>query len=165
MNRSSPESPEQQHIIEVPRSRKIETKSENPRVKKRSCTSHSRCKPISVVDRITFLAQLNAQETNSDMTSIALTFTVVSARDLMSADINGKSDPYVKVLHVVEDIPQEIFRTNKIKATLNPNWLEKAVDKSSLTHTISITEQSKLIFRLMDWDKIGKHDPLNPGGM
>eukprot|EP01126_Amoeba_proteus_P057145 TRINITY_DN724_c4_g1_i2.p1 TRINITY_DN724_c4_g1~~TRINITY_DN724_c4_g1_i2.p1 ORF type:complete len:869 (+),score=167.23 TRINITY_DN724_c4_g1_i2:282-2888(+) len=88
-----------------------------------------------------------------------MTFTVVAAKNLISADLNGKSDPYVKVLYSVDGFSQEVFRTDKIKTTLNPNWLEKK-DKASLTHTVTISENSSVVFKVMDWDKIGKHDPL-----
>jgi hypothetical protein len=56
--------------------------------------------------------------------------------------------------------PEEVLRTEKQKATLNPNWLEKAKDKSSLTHSVTMQEDCSIQFKVIDWDRVGSHDPL-----
>lgn len=50
---------------------------------------------------------------------MALVVTVVEARNLPAADLNGKSDPYVQLT-----LKNVVHKTKVVKATLNPTWKE-----------------------------------------
>jgi Ca2+-dependent lipid-binding protein len=109
----------------------------------------------------------------------------MQARDLLSADINGKSDPYVRnflstvfsmiLFHKFSLTPlkvrvlfytsataeaEEILKTDKQRSTLNPNWYERADDKEDLIRSVTMNHESFLLFKLFDWDRVGGHDPL-----
>jgi len=73
---------------------------------------------------------------------------VVEARGLMSKDINGKSDPYVKLSC---DTWKE--RTKIMQETLNPKWNE--------TFELNYDTQClKILFKVMDHDRIGRDEFL-----
>ncbi|OUM62853.1 hypothetical protein PIROE2DRAFT_20742 [Piromyces sp. E2] len=72
----------------------------------------------------------------------------IDQANVMAADNSGTSDPYVKVFLR----GKEIKETGKVKKTLNPIWNE--------TFTVPISERmnNKLVFRVYDWNQIGKAD-------
>lgn len=70
---------------------------------------------------------------------------------LMAADLNGKSDPYVKV-----SAGGQTTRTRIMKATLNPEWDQTL----SLYGELADFVRSGILLRVMDWDRIGYDDPL-----
>ena len=70
---------------------------------------------------------------------------------LKAADLNGFSDPYVKVLSGGQQ-----KKTKIIKKTLNPEWNE-AVD---LAGSFDDFVKSGLLLKVMDWDRVGFDDPL-----
>ncbi|KAH3762105.1 protein unc-13 A/B/C [Pelomyxa schiedti] len=74
----------------------------------------------------------------------ALTFeasiTVVEAKDLISADSNGSSDPYVELVYG----KNKKLRTKVIDKNLNPTWNEKFA-------SLSLAENE--LIHLMCWDK------------
>ncbi|KAH3681825.1 hypothetical protein WICPIJ_007205 [Wickerhamomyces pijperi] len=81
-----------------------------------------------------------------------LDLDIISGTDLLSADSNGKSDPYVKVyLNKAEDFS---FKTQKVKKTLDPVWDEKT------SVEIRNRVNSTLKFVVMDWDFGNANDPL-----
>ncbi|ORX90809.1 C2 calcium-dependent membrane targeting, partial [Basidiobolus meristosporus CBS 931.73] len=49
-----------------------------------------------------------------------LTVTIVQAKDLVAADSNGLSDPYVRV----RSGRKALYKTKAIKKTLEPKWNE-----------------------------------------
>jgi len=77
----------------------------------------------------------------------------VGASDLIAADVNGKSDPYVVWFH--DDDPQRGRLTGKSmvsKANLNPTW--------NMEITLNVSDNDILRFEIWDEDKIGKDDFL-----
>ena len=81
-----------------------------------------------------------------------LLIRVVEARDLMAADLNGKSDPYVKI----KDVPGLVgkgAKTQVIKKTLNPTWNE---DFEFFFGYKTVC----LRFKVFDYDRIGDHDEI-----
>ncbi|KAJ6254840.1 tricalbin-1-related [Anaeramoeba flamelloides] len=70
---------------------------------------------------------------------------ILNGTDLRSADINGKSDPYVTVTFGEE---KPIWRTWVQKKTLSPIWNQWCELEDV---------EGKLILDVWDWDKIGKH--------
>lgn len=68
--------------------------------------------------------------------------------DLISADVNGKSDPYVNVFCL-----DRKFKTIIQKKTLNPEW-------NAHTQYQFYQQPKEIKFIVKDWDKLGKPDPL-----
>ena len=60
-----------------------------------------------------------------------LRIEITEARNLIPMDPNGLSDPYVKIklIPTTPDVPRRQLRskykTKRVRATLNPQWLEK----------------------------------------
>jgi flagellar biosynthesis GTPase FlhF len=71
-----------------------------------------------------------------------------SAADLRAADLNGKSDPFLKVVARGQE-----FETQVVMKSLNPVWNER-------TQFCFFEELDVLEFRMYDWDKGSKHDEL-----
>ncbi|KAH3760622.1 aminotransferase class V-fold PLP-dependent enzyme [Pelomyxa schiedti] len=79
---------------------------------------------------------------------------VIEAADLIAADSNGKSDPYVTLGLVVDDSGKlEKQHTKIIYKTLNPTW------NQSFTFNVDYKSQG-FIFRVWDHDMVGTNDPL-----
>ena len=77
---------------------------------------------------------------------------VVRAKDLLAADKNGKSDPYV----VVQSAGGKKAKTSVKKKTLEPEWDE--------TLELSVLDAAApLSFAVWDHDKIGTNDALGAG--
>lgn len=70
-------------------------------------------------------------------------------KDLSIKDLNGTSDPYVKVHYGTE----EKYVTNTIFKNLNPVWNEKT---AFCVHDLNIP----LYFYLFDYDRIGRDEPM-----
>lgn len=85
----------------------------------------------------------------------SLTLTYVTLSSLLTV-------PKVKVYYCPSATaePEEVMKTEKQRSTLNPNWLEKAEDRSALTHSVTMQDECLLVFKLFDWDRVGGHDPL-----
>lgn len=75
---------------------------------------------------------------------------LIGAKDLLSADRNGKSDPFAYVY--VDGC--KIHKTKIIKKSLNPVWNEK-VDLSIIS-----LQRTKIVLKLLDWDRAGDNDYL-----
>jgi len=75
----------------------------------------------------------------------------VEARDLLSSDSNGFSDPYV----IIEKTPGLVCGTKTpiIKKNLNPVWNHKAF--LHFDHNLT-----KIKFKVFDWDRFSSDDPL-----
>lgn len=74
------------------------------------------------------------------------------AQGLKAADMNGKSDPYVKLSAATV----KNKKSKTIKATLDPTWNE-TID---LPGRLGDFHTSGLQLRVFDWDFIGSDDPL-----
>ena len=79
-----------------------------------------------------------------------LSLKLVSASHLMAADRNGKSDPFVEVY--VNDL--KVFKSRVIKKTLDPVWNE------TTNLVIPSKVESKIMLKILDWDRAGDNDFL-----
>eukprot|EP01133_Synstelium_polycarpum_P011489 gene11489-13399_t len=81
---------------------------------------------------------------------------IISAKNLVAADVNGKSDPYVRA-RSANGI--EHFKTKSKSKTLNPTWND--------TYTIHMNhvEANMLILEVYDKDAIGKDDLIGYVGI
>ncbi|CDO95458.1 unnamed protein product [Kluyveromyces dobzhanskii CBS 2104] len=99
-----------------------------------------------------------------------LKVNIKSAENLISADRNGKSDPFVKLY--MNDNSNPFYKTKTIKKTLDPTWNE------SCTVQVSNRVNNYLKVKVMDWDAgnrddnigeaiipLSKIDPENPSEM
>ncbi|ABN68024.2 hypothetical protein putative xylanase/chitin deacetylase [Scheffersomyces stipitis CBS 6054] len=73
-----------------------------------------------------------------------LTVQVLRAENLIAADSNGKSDPFVR-LYLNTD-KEEFLKTKKVKKTLNPTWNESGV--------VTVANKQDAVIKVvaMDWD-------------
>ncbi|CCD24627.1 Tcb3p NDAI_0D03130 [Naumovozyma dairenensis CBS 421] len=92
--------------------------------------------------------ELSSSESIENTGYLKLKF--ISADNLMSADRNGKSDPFV-VAYV--DRKKE-YKTQIIKKTLSPVWNETA------KIPIPARDRNQLILNVFDWDRAGDNDDL-----
>ena len=89
---------------------------------------------------------------------IKFSLTAIEARDLLSADSNGFSDPYFKIPHKQRgfvDIPGKKHKTAWIKKTLNPVW-NHTFESVEFNPTVT----TKLQIEVFDYDRFGKDDPI-----
>ncbi|KAH3901441.1 tricalbin SCDLUD_002935 [Saccharomycodes ludwigii] len=79
-----------------------------------------------------------------------LKITVKSANNLLSADSNGKSDPYIKFY--MNDESSSFFKSKTEKKTLDPTWNEVV--------TVQVNNRVNDYLRIivMDWDVGSKND-------
>ena len=80
-----------------------------------------------------------------------LTLYVVEARNLMAADLFGKSDPYA----VVHWDGKEVGRTQVVKNTLHPVWAGRDNAKFSLPPSTSKNPELRIELFDADWISIG----------
>lgn len=80
-----------------------------------------------------------------------LTVTAKAAENLISADINGLSDPFLKFF--LNDAKHSVFKTKRINKTLNPTW------NDSGTFEVYNRVNDYLRIDVMDWDA-GNADDL-----
>eukprot|EP01102_Stenamoeba_stenopodia_P007699 TRINITY_DN2170_c0_g8_i1.p1 TRINITY_DN2170_c0_g8~~TRINITY_DN2170_c0_g8_i1.p1 ORF type:complete len:683 (-),score=156.15 TRINITY_DN2170_c0_g8_i1:95-2143(-) len=78
-----------------------------------------------------------------------LTIWLHEAKNLLSADLNGKSDPYV----VLKVSSGACAKSKVVKRDLNPKWNERIDLEINNNH-------EELLLELMDWDAVGSDDPL-----
>ncbi|GAM28853.1 hypothetical protein SAMD00019534_120290, partial [Acytostelium subglobosum LB1] len=87
-----------------------------------------------------------------------LNIRVISAKNLVAADINGKSDPYVNI-----KVPSstKVHKTKVIQKNLNPTWNE------SFQVEISNSQYDTVVIEVYDKDAVGSDDligyvPIDP---
>ncbi|GLD94563.1 hypothetical protein PINS_up003174 [Pythium insidiosum] len=89
-----------------------------------------------------------------------LEVTVLSAKDLLAADFNQSSDPFVE-LTLLDDkskpIRGESYTTSIKYKTKNPTWENEHYVFGRICR---IDEAAKLRVRVLDWDRHSKNDPL-----
>lgn len=81
-----------------------------------------------------------------------LTVNIKGASNLLAADRNGKSDPYVKLYLNDNDTP--FYKTKTLKKTLSPTWNE------SCTVQVVNRVNNYLKIKVMDWDAGNADDPI-----
>ncbi|CCE62444.1 hypothetical protein TPHA_0C02910 [Tetrapisispora phaffii CBS 4417] len=84
-----------------------------------------------------------------------LTITVKGAENLISADNNGFSDPYVKLY--LNDEEDCFFKSKTQKKQLNPTWNE------TTTIVLDNRVNEKLRIKVMDWDAGNFNDLIGTG--
>ena len=92
--------------------------------------------------------------------NIKIILKVIEAKDLLSGDSNGLSDPYFKIPHGqvgVVDLPKKQNRTKRIDKTLNPVWNECFIIE------YNPMKCTKLRIEVYDYDYIGRDDFLGGG--
>lgn len=86
-----------------------------------------------------------------------LSIEIVSCRNLISADKNGFSDPYVKIQMGGNDL----HKTKHHKKTLNPDYTEETDNKFAFhCYATDLVELGGLTFKVKDWDRLGSNDDL-----
>ncbi|CAF1607948.1 unnamed protein product [Rotaria sp. Silwood1] len=83
-----------------------------------------------------------------------ITVTIVKANSLKPMDITGKSDPYVKVVLLINGKKIRKKKTSVVSNTLNPIYNE------SLEFDLSNEEfeNTDLIFKVIDYDRVGSNE-------
>lgn len=90
---------------------------------------------------------------------VVLDLTVVEARNLVSSDYNGLSDPYCVVSVIGRNgkaLPWGDMKTNHIRNTCNPMWKEKF----TIGRQFDLHLADEIQLDLVDHDRVGKHDSL-----
>jgi Ca2+-dependent lipid-binding protein len=96
---------------------------------------------------------------HSAVRTAVVRFSAMRARGLKAADLNGKSDPYLKFQAVPfrEYLVQPAYRSKVRKATLDPDW--KYLDVPELHTVLRNNKQLKeLVIAVSVWD----HDVSSP---
>ncbi|GBG27842.1 Synaptotagmin-C [Hondaea fermentalgiana] len=88
-----------------------------------------------------------------------LTVQVLQASNLMSADANNSSDPFVIVSSLDGKTTVEKFKTPVIRKTLNPIWANKSTFRFGEGKE-PLSRQRRLRFSVVDWDALTSNDPL-----
>lgn len=91
----------------------------------------------------------------SDFDSSTLAITIMEAKDLAIMDLNGYSDPYVRV-YLIPDSGRKTEKTRVHKKTLNPVFNEKFTYQISYGELMSKT----LVLAVYDFDRFSKHDEI-----
>lgn len=100
------------------------------------------------------------------MESFTVAVLLKNAKDLIAADLNGKSDPYCKITVISPEkfnnfkkgtCPKPCSKSKTIYKTLNPTWDEKI--------QVVGWPGGVLLIDVMDYDKVGSHDPLGFTGV
>ena len=92
--------------------------------------------------------------------NIKMLFKAIEAKDLLAGDLNGLSDPYLKIplgQDGVVDLPQKCNRTKRINKSLEPVWNE------SFFIEFNPKKCKQLKIEVYDYDYIGKDDFLGAG--
>lgn len=102
-----------------------------------------------------------------------LRFSALSAKNLISADINGMSDPYIVFLgpllapppnqkRKIGTLPR--WKTSTIVRSLNPTWTMGQVPTLPLVvPDANVVRREYLSFRVMDEDTLSMDDPIGYG--
>ena len=90
-----------------------------------------------------------------------ITVTIIKANSLKAKDITGKSDPYVKVLLLINGKKVRKKKTSVLLNTLNPIYnecLEFDLSNEEL-------ENADLIFKIIDYDRVGSNELIGCVGI
>ncbi|UJR22751.1 hypothetical protein I4U23_025783 [Adineta vaga] len=90
-----------------------------------------------------------------------VTVTIVKATSLKPMDITGKSDPYVKVLLLINGKKVRKKKTSVLSNTLNPIYnesLEFDLRNEELQH-------ANLVFKVIDYDRVGLNELIGCMGI
>ena len=115
-------------------------------------SDHVKPEKLSTRKQITgLLTAKSKQDTADDPTCGFLDVELLEGHDLIAADSNGKSDPYV----VVKVGDKSVAKTSIKNATLDPAWNEHY----RIPWTMN-DDPDLLTFRVFDHDQVGGDDPL-----
>ncbi|ESN93834.1 synaptotagmin 7b [Helobdella robusta] len=81
---------------------------------------------------------------------------IVKARNLKAMDINGSSDPYVKVWLMHDGKKVEKKKTETKEKDLNPTFNETMM----FTVPYERIRQTSLVVSVMDYDRMGRNEPI-----
>eukprot|EP01113_Clastostelium_recurvatum_P001394 TRINITY_DN10573_c1_g1_i4.p1 TRINITY_DN10573_c1_g1~~TRINITY_DN10573_c1_g1_i4.p1 ORF type:complete len:185 (+),score=44.95 TRINITY_DN10573_c1_g1_i4:38-556(+) len=84
------------------------------------------------------------------MSSPSLRIRLISAKNLFPADINGYSDPYVRIVQGEE----KLWKSSVIQKNLNPVWEETATVK------LQKPDEKLVVIEMFDEDKLAKDDMI-----
>jgi hypothetical protein len=83
-----------------------------------------------------------------------VTVTIVKANSLKPMDINGKADPYVKVILLINGKKIRKKKTSVLFNTLNPIYNESL----EFDFSNEELEHADLIFKVIDYDRVGSNE-------
>ncbi len=83
-----------------------------------------------------------------------MTVTIVKANSLKPMDINGKADPYVKVILLINGKKIRKKKTSVLFNTLNPIYNESL----EFDFSNEELEHADLIFKVIDYDRVGSNE-------
>jgi hypothetical protein len=90
-----------------------------------------------------------------------LTVTIVKAINLKAMDINGKSDPYVKVGIISKGKRLKKKKTSVMKNTLHPVFNESMLFDISQDQI----EQVDMVVKVIDYDRVGQNELIGCVGI
>jgi len=140
----------------------------NPEEKKKTKVGEFNChSKILTSDHVPVSAQFNIP-TLLPMTLLNghnhyISILDVKGTNLLSADINGFSDPYI-VFHG-SFLTKDKMRTPIKYKTLNPDWQKAVFALICKCQTKKELKKRYILFRVMDWDQIGDDDPIGQGSL
>ena len=89
-----------------------------------------------------------------------MTVTIVKANSLKPMDITGKSDPYVKVILLINGKKIRKKKTSVVPNTLNPIYNESL----EFDLTDEELQNADLIFKVIDYDRVGSNELIGCSG-
>lgn len=90
-----------------------------------------------------------------------VTVTIIKCNALKPMDLNGKSDPYVKVLLLIHGKKVRKRKTSVVFNTLNPVYNESI----EFNLTPEDLEHGDLIFKVIDYDRVGSNELIGCLGL
>eukprot|EP00164_Ancoracysta_twista_P016953 GFYU01028695.1.p1 GENE.GFYU01028695.1~~GFYU01028695.1.p1 ORF type:complete len:567 (+),score=139.85 GFYU01028695.1:250-1950(+) len=150
---------EQEEIIGTAKAKKDELETETAKIFKEmdklqkkseeaAKTHPELTRQIEALSAIVNLYKGVKTEIKTPFVAMDVTVKVKSAKNLMAADANGFSDPFVQV-----KMGKTKVKTKVQKKTLNPTWNE------DFKFTIS-SRQEEIEFNVFDWDRFGSNDEI-----
>ncbi|ESO06379.1 synaptotagmin 7e, partial [Helobdella robusta] len=85
-----------------------------------------------------------------------LTVSIKKARDLKAKDINGLSDPYVKIWLMLDGKKSEKKKTRTVEKSLNPQFDENF----AFDVPYEKIRQTSLMISVMDYDRMGRNEQI-----
>jgi len=94
---------------------------------------------------------------NEKLGDAHISFVTLKGKNLMAADTNGFSDPYMLIMHPL--LLKETLKTKTINKTLNPVWDPKTLPRLDLlANSAAYLQNQYIMFKLYDKDLTSKDD-------